>query len=293
VARQLPDLLESNLLGEPQGRDSLNAVAWTAAVLEARDPQASMVVLTADHVIEPVDLFISRIDTGFALAEAQPERLVTFGVIPTEPNTGYGYLHRGEQIPAFEGACEVLEFKEKPDSATAAAYVDSGEYWWNSGMFVWRAATLMAQLEALKPQTASLIRAIVADPDRLGELFATLEKTSIDYAIMEPVSRGLGSARVAAVSLPIDWRDVGSFSELARVLPQDERGNAVRGRVELGHGVNRCLLINADPTGVLAVSDIDEMAVIRTGEATLTIPLAASQRVKQLAERVVASSSSE
>jgi mannose-1-phosphate guanylyltransferase len=289
VAQQLPDLRPENLLGEPEGRDSLNAVAWTAAFLEARDPEASVVVLTSDHIIEPIDVFISCIEAGFALTEAQPDRLVTFGVVPASAHTGYGYLHRGVPIAGFGGACEVVEFKEKPDEPTAKTYLASGEYWWNSGMFVWRAATLMAQLELLRPATASLVRTIVAEPSRLSELFGTLEKTSIDYAIMEPVSRGMGSARVAAVPLPVDWRDVGSFAELAAVLPPDDDGNAVRGRVVIHGEVSGCLLINTDPTAVLAVADVSDMAVVRTPEGTLAIPLASSQLVKTIAEQVIQS----
>lgn len=287
VAEQLPDLGPENLLGEPEGRDSLNAVAWTAAVLEARDPDASVVVLTSDHIIEPIERFISSVDSGFALLEAQPDRLVTFGVVPTSAHTGYGYLHRGAPVDGCDGACDVVEFKEKPDLVTAKVYVDSQEYWWNSGMFVWRAATLMAQVEALLPQTAATIRAIVAQPSRLAELFVTLDKISIDYAIMEPVSRGLGSARVAAVPLKVNWRDVGSFAELAGALPHDANGNAVRGRVIIGGDVSGCLLVNTDSAGDLAVADLSNMAVVRTAEATLTIPLASSQLVKALAEQVV------
>ena len=148
VAEQIPEVGLDNILGEPEGRDSLNAVAWPAALLASLDPEAVMAVLTADHVMRPEAVFRSRLEEAFALAEERPDALVTFGVVPTSPQTGFGYLHRGDEVSGH--ACIVSDFTEKPERAVAEQYLASGEYWWNSGMFVWRASAL---LKALQPAT--------------------------------------------------------------------------------------------------------------------------------------------
>ena len=281
VRAQLPDLLDCNLLGEPTGRDSLNAAAWPAAMLLHRDPDAVMAVLTADHLISPEDVFAARVGQGFELVEADGSALVTFGVVPTSPNTGYGYLERGPVIDGFEDAAAVVNFTEKPNAELAASWVASGNYWWNSGMFVWRASTFMEQVRLLQPATHQALMALADDPSTLGAIYPGLTRISIDYAVMEPVSCGRGNAHVVAVGLPINWNDVGSFSSLHQVLPQDERQNAEVGRV---------LLMDADGNlafnqgeGVLALIGVTGLAVVRTADATLVVPLEQAQKVKDAA----------
>ncbi|MDN6557214.1 MAG: mannose-1-phosphate guanylyltransferase [Acidipropionibacterium acidipropionici] len=287
VASQLPELPRGNILGEPVGRDSLNAVAWPAALIADKDPDAVIATVTADHIIRPVADFRAALDRAFSLAEEESDAMVTFGVVPTEPNTGYGYLHRGLRLPGGQGACEVLEFAEKPSPELARRYLDSGEYWWNSGMFVWRAATLLDVLAELRPTTRAAIDELVADPARLAEIYPRLEKISVDFAVMEPVSRGRADARVVAVPLDIQWYDVGSFETLAPHLPDDRHGNHVRGlTVSLDADGN--LLINQRPNAVLAVAGLHRMAVVTTDRATLVVPLADSQRVKALVAEVAA-----
>src|SRR5918996_5097921 len=171
VAAELPELDPGNILGEPEGRDSLNAVAWPAAVLAARDPDAVVAVVTADQIMHPVSAFQQALAEGFAFAEEHAEALVTFGVVPTSPHTGYGYLRRGPAMPGHADICAVAEFKEKPDRATAEDYLASGEYWWNSGMFVWRAQTLLDQLALLQPVTYAAILELAAAPERLAEIY--------------------------------------------------------------------------------------------------------------------------
>lgn len=289
VSAQLPEIPAENLLGEPEGRDSLNAVAWTAAVIAQRDPEAVMAVLTADHIMDDVDVFRARLDEGFRLAEAHADAFVTFGVVPTSPQTGFGYLHRGRPVDGFEHACQVQEFKEKPDLATAEAYLATGEYWWNSGMFVWRTATLLTTLAALQPTTHALVGELAAHPDRLAAIFPRLPKISVDYAVMEPVSAGAVQGRVVAVELPIRWHDVGSFLALAGQLDHDADGNAASGATVSLDAANNLLINRGGPEHVLAVADIENMAVITTPHATLVIPLDQSERVKELVARVVES----
>lgn len=285
VAAQLPELPASNIMGEPVGRDSLNAVAWPAAVLAARDPEAVIAQVTADHLIEPLAEFAARLETAFAIAEADPSALVTLGVVPTSPHTGYGYLHRGAPLEGFAGAYEVAEFAEKPAREVAESYLASGEYWWNAGMFVWRAETLLEQLQLLLPQTHATVRDLAAQPDRLNEIFPTLFKTSVDYAVMEPVSTGQGNAHVVAVALDITWRDIGGYASLAEILAQDADGNATSGRtVNLDADDN--IVFNADPDAVVALLGVHDLVVVRTPTATMVAHLDDAERVKQLVAAV-------
>src|SRR6476659_624684 len=149
VLENLPQLPRENLLGEPEGRDTANAVGFMAAILAKRDKDAVAAFVTADHVIEPVDTFQHAIKTGFDVVAENPNALVTFGIVPTHSHTGLGYIHRGEPLSVKgkqSGAYKVQAFKEKPDKPTADRYVESGRYYWNSGMFVWRCDTVFTEL---------------------------------------------------------------------------------------------------------------------------------------------------
>lgn len=280
VQEILPELPSENLLGEPEGRDSLNAVAWSSAVLAHHDPDAVVAVLSADHIIEPVDAFQASLTEAFEVAEADSDALVTFGVVPTEPHTGYGYLHRGDDVDGFTHTSQVVEFKEKPSRELAEQYVASGRYWWNSGMFVWRATTLLEQLRQLMPDTHRQVTKLAEHPELLAEIYPTLTKISVDYAIMEPVSAGRASAHVVAVALPITWHDVGSFPTLAALMPHDEAGNAIRGSVVVRDAAAN-LLVN-DTQGVLAVMGVDDVAVVVTDDAILVTALGATANMKEL-----------
>lgn len=285
VARELPELPAENLLGEPVGRDSLNAVAWSAATLVRRDPDAVVAVLTADHIIRPVDAFQRALDQAFTAAERDPSALVTFGVVPTAPHTGFGYLHVGDPVAGLPDTYAVREFREKPDLATAQAYVDSGEYWWNSGMFVWRAQTLLDQLAVLQPDTLAGVTEVAERPERLAAVYPTLPKRSVDFAVMEPVSQGRASAHVVAVRLPVEWHDVGGFPALAPHLPQAD-GNAVEGPVVALDSEGN-LLVNRGPDGsLLAVVGLRDTVVVRSGDVVLVCPMGSAEQIKQLVARV-------
>ncbi len=286
VAEQIPELPQDNILGEPVGRDSLNAVAWSAGVLTERDPDAVVAMVTADQIIDPVDVFQRSLKRAFDVVDAHPEVLVTLGVLPTSPHTGYGYLHRAEALDGFDGVHVLAGFKEKPNHELAQRYVDSGEYWWNAGMFVWRAQNLLDQLVALLPDTAEKIARIVADPGRLDHIFPTLEKTSVDYAVMEPVSAGRTNARVVAVGLDVDWRDVGGYLSLAEQFSTDTDGNAVEG-VVVTLDSQGCILINMAGTNHLVAGlGLRDTLVVHTPTSTLVAPLEASERIKELVESV-------
>ena len=288
VATELPELKPANILGEPEGRDSLNAVAWPAAIVAARDSDAVIAVVTSDHLMHPVSAFQSALLEAFEVAESGEDFLVTFGVVPTAPHTGYGYLRRGETLPHHPDVFSVIEFKEKPDRATAEEYLASGEYWWNSGMFVWRARTFLDQLEALQPKTHAAVLELAAAPYRLSEIYPELLKISVDYAVMEPVSRGEGSARVVAVRLPITWHDVGGYAALGEQLPRDERGNAIHGVSVLVDARDNLVINNTEDGRVVAVVGLTDTVIVQTPQITLVCPITEAERIKELVAEVTA-----
>ncbi|MET1005369.1 MAG: sugar phosphate nucleotidyltransferase [Propionibacteriaceae bacterium] len=286
VAEELPEIDVNNILGEPEGRDSLNAVAWPAAVLAARDPEAVVAVVTADHIMHPVSSFRTALDEGFQVAEDNADVLVTFGVVPSSPHVGYGYLQRGAPIGSSSTVSEVLAFKEKPDRATAEHYLSSGEYWWNSGMFVWRASTLLEQLKLLLPLTHTAVTELAAAPERLAEIYPRLQKISVDYAVMEPVSHGKGSARVVAVRLPITWHDVGGFASLSEQLPRDDQGNATSGMSVLVDARDNLVINHAEDGRLVAVVGLSDTVIVQTPQITLVCPIGEAERIKDLLAQV-------
>ena len=286
VAHELPELPSANLLGEPVGRDSLNAVAWPAAVLAARDPQAVVATLTADHVIRPIPAFQAALDEAFRAAETDPLAMVTFGVVPTGPHTGFGYLKRGANVEGLPETYVVEEFKEKPDEATAISYVDSGDYWWNSGMFVWGAQTLLDQLKVLQPVTYAGVMELAAHPESIERVYPTLPKISIDYAVMEPVSHALATAHVVAVRLPIEWYDVGGYAALAEHLRQQD-GNAVEGRVVSLESSGNVIVNRGGDDALVAVVGLTDTVVVTSGGVTLVCPKDRAEEVKKLVATVM------
>lgn len=291
VRKEIPELGEDQILGEPEGRDSLNAVAWPAAVLAHADPDAVVAMVTADQVMQPVEVFQQALATAFEAAETDPSAMVTFGVVPTSPHTGYGYLKRGEEVGEVPGVYAVTGFREKPDLPTAKRYLATGDYWWNSGMFVWRAQTLLDQLQRLVPDCHQLVTRIAAQPELLEELFRKLPKISVDYAVMEPVAAGRGSAHVVAVPLPVTWQDVGGYSALAEHLPSDDQGNSVDGRALLVDAHDNVVINRAADESLIAVFGLSDVVVVHSGDALLVCPASESERIKDLVAQVEARAS--
>lgn len=282
VLANLPDLHPQNLLGEPCGRDTANAVGLSAAVLQARDPDAVLAVVSADHVIEPVEVFADRLTAAFELAESHKTALVTLGIVPTGPHTGFGYIERGVELG--NGGYHVTAFKEKPDVATAQSYVDSGQYYWNSGMFVWRAETVLNELATFLPDSyAGLARIVAADDQEkaLRETYPALPKISIDYAVLEPAAAGRGAAQVLVVELGVDWLDVGSWPALASTVDGDGAGNAVRAATVLVDSAGN-IVVSDDPEHLVAAVGLADMIVVHTRDVTMICPKRDAERVKEL-----------
>ena len=293
ILADLPELPEQNLLGEPEARDTANAVGFSAAVLAARDPDATFAVVTADHVITPVDAFTAALDAGFGVTEQTQGALVTFGIVPTHAHTGLGYVQRGGAVEGFtdEGkkAFHVEAFKEKPDKPTADRYVESGRYYWNSGMFVWRAQAILDRLEKHLPDSHKGLVEIkdAWDTDRqgevLGRVYPQLPKISIDYAVMEPAARDAGT--VFVVEMPVNWLDVGSWPALAETLERDEHDNATDADNLVLIDSDGNIVVSRDPNHLVAMVGVSDMVVVHAKDCTLVCPKAEAQRVKELVEQ--------
>jgi mannose-1-phosphate guanylyltransferase len=302
IRADLPTFSDERILGEPMGRDTVNAVGFAAAVLSKLDPDAVFAVLTADHIIEPVGVFRERVELGFRLVEADPRRLVTFSIKPTYPATGFGYVERGRPVRGMgegvEGlAFHVERFVEKPDRPRAEAYVRSGVFGWNSGMFVWKASTFLECLERFKPESHEglmRIRDAWGGKDQrsvLEGVYPTLPKISVDYAVMEPASKaasaGDPTVSVCTVLMDLSWLDVGSWPAYAQTLGGDEAGNRVAGpgATLVVQGRNN-LVVNATAGHTVTVLGGEGLVVVHTADATLVMPLSKAEELKALHARV-------
>lgn len=311
IRGQLRDYADDQILGEPAARDTVNAVGFAAAVLAKEDPDTIFAVLTGDHVIEPEDAFRERMDLGFRLVENDPRRFVTFSIKPTYAATGFGYVERGTPVRdkkqgkhlAVDGskdhAYQVARFVEKPDAARAQVYVQSGDFGWNSGMFVWKASTFLEALEKFKPEShEGLMKIQHAWGTKkakavLAEVYPTLPKISVDYAVMEPAAREFHKAEskgqesrfsVCTVQMDLKWLDVGSWPSFAETVSADKAGNRTTGEgtaVVLG-GRNNLAVTSAGHT--VAVLGCEDLIVVHTPDATLVMPRAKAEELKALHE---------
>ena len=286
VRAQLPGLLSHQVLAEPSPRDSMAAIGLAAAVVERRDPEAVIGSFAADHLIPDAGAFADVIRE--AAEVAHEGHLVTIGIEPTSPATGFGYIRTGKPLPGARTARRVLQFVEKPDAELAARYVASGEYRWNAGMFVVRAAVLLDLLERWHPDLARGLREVGADPSRLPDVWPGLTKIAIDHAVAEPAA---DAGRVVVVPASFAWDDVGDFGSLATLLPPDDE--AVDLRV-LG---DRADVTSLDTSGLVvaaggrrvAVVGLDDVVVVDTPDAVLVTTRARAQDVKGVVDQLTAS----
>lgn len=290
IKSSLGDFTDDRILGEPLGRDTVNAVGFGAAVLQKLDPTAVFAVLTSDHLITPQAEFAARLDLGFKLVEADPNRLVTFSITPTFPATGFGYVEQGDPVSGFPGTFFAKRFVEKPDLARATEYIQSGNFGWNSGMFVYSAATVMKALERFKKESFDGLTQIAAAWDTprraevLGAVYPTLPKISVDYALMEPASKD-ATLKVCIVPMQVEWKDVGSWPSYGGTLPADAEGNRSNGpAVHLGS--KNVLTVTDDARHTITTIGCEDLMVIHTRDATLVCPASLAEKVKEMAGRV-------
>ncbi len=280
VRQQLPEIPAHNVVGEPCKRDTAPCIGLAAAMVHRLDPEGTMVVMPSDHVIESDDAFQSAISAGEKLIAEDPSRIVTFGIRPTYPAESFGYVQRGAELDSGDGtAFRVENFREKPDSAAAEAYLAAGTYYWNSGIFLWRASTILEALEKNVPQMRRHIEVIAqslgsdAFDETLEREFTAIEGTSIDYAVMENYDN------VVVIEAPFPWDDVGSWQALARLHDADDQGNTVVG----SHvGIDtRGSIIHCDDGHTIVTIDVEDLIIVHTPDATLVAPKHAEERVRE------------
>ncbi|MBN1135459.1 MAG: mannose-1-phosphate guanylyltransferase [Anaerolineae bacterium] len=287
VVEQVPDLPAENLLVEPCRRDTAPCIGLAATVLRRQDPAAVMAVLPADHYIADGAGFRQAMEAAARLAA--DDYLVTLGITPNQPHTGYGYIQRGALLSQMGelSAFQVRRFTEKPDATTAQQFVDSGEYYWNAGIFAWRAQTILDEMARLAPALAEALHAVAeawGTPRRAQVLAAAWDRAprvSIDYAVMEK------AARVAVLPVDIGWDDIGNWAQLSRLLS--------KGRDNLVHGGGRTALVDTAGTYVytsgkrlVATAGVHDLVIVDTPTALLVCHKAKAQAVKEIVDRLKA-----
>ena len=266
-----PDFPEGQILWEPVGRNTAPCIAWALEVIRSRDPEAIVGVFPSDHAIPDEGAFACALDRAYAAARG---RIVLFGMAPTRPETGYGYIEQGAEIA--EGVHAVASFREKPDIDTARGYVRDGRFLWNSGMFIFDAATMHAELERWVPQVARVAVQLVERPDEIGALFPQFLSISIDYAVMEHTDRA------AVIRGTFAWDDLGTWESVRRYFPSDASGNASCGTVR-SLDCRRTFVYAVDGRTVATIG-LDDIVVVSTPDAVLVMHSSRAQDVRGVAD---------
>lgn len=292
IKERLPDFTDDRILGEPMPRDTVNAVGFGAAVFGKHDPDAIFSVLTADHLIQPQATFAKAMDIGYAIVEKDPTQLVSFGIKPDHPATGFGYIENGGELPGTDGlGFRVAQFVEKPPLEKAKEYLNAGTFSWNAGMFVFHAQTFMDLLERHQPEShAGLmkIREAWGTPSQsqvLESVYPTLPKISVDYGVMEPAAND-PAVSLAGVTMDVEWLDVGSWPSYGETITPDAHGNRASGIPVALHDSTNNLIVGNDSSGssdhTIALVGCEDLIVIRTDRATLVMPKDRAQDIKAL-----------
>jgi mannose-1-phosphate guanylyltransferase len=285
VAEQIPELAPSQILGEPLGRNTAPCIAYAAFRLRAIDPEAVMIVAPSDHLITGEDEFRRAVTESVRFA-VERDAMMTIGIRPTRPDTGYGYIQVEDQpaIPESEtegcGVNKVRTFTEKPSPELAQVFVDSGEFFWNSGIFVWRASVILDALARHLGEVHSLFATSADDfgtpreADTVRRIYPEMRNVSIDFGVLEHATN------VYVRCSDFGWSDVGTWNSLHANLPHDDRGNAVQGLVRLVDTAGSMVRL---PEGKLAVlGGLEDYIVVDTPDALLVWPRSREQDIKQV-----------
>jgi len=290
-ARQLmqlcPHIPAENYLIEPFPRGTASVVGLAATVLQHKNPEAVMAVLTADHFIENVARFQGALGSAYQLA--QRNDLVTLGIQPSFPATGYGYIQRGEPIGEIAGfqAYRAAKFKEKPTLQEAFSFLQRGDHDWNSGMFIWKTSVILDEMKRQMPALTEIlaeIRALLPNPDwndRISGAWGKISPQSIDYGVME-------HAQNVAV-IPVDnlgWNDVGSWDSFFDVLPADNDGNIIRHENHIGLDTRGTLVVSRDTRRLIATIGVEDLIVVDTGDTLLICSREKAQQVKEIVSKL-------
>jgi len=281
ILKSCPRVKPENILAEPLGRNTCLAIAYAAVHLQKKDPEAVMVVLSADHLISPVTKLIKVIKAGIKIA-AEDNQLITIGIVPTRAETGYGYIELGDEQREVDGVtvCKVSGFKEKPRPTVAQQYYYGGKHLWNSGMFIW---SVKAILEALKRYQPEMYQLLFEYSKKIGEkdedqarlkLYKEAEPISIDYAVLEEADN------VLTLKGDFTWDDIGSWLSLQRFKDTDKENNVVVGRA-VTLGTFESTIYNNDD-GVIATLGVSDLVIVKNGDVVMVAHKTMLDRLKNL-----------
>jgi len=289
VRENLSELPFNNVIAEPTVKDTAGAIGLAATILTKYDAEAAMAVVTADQLIKPAQALQQALKDALAFVNNNPDDMIVFGIKPTFASTQLGYIKCSTARRCRDCKNKIYSveaFKEKPDEETAREYIDGGQYLWNSGMFVWKAKTILANLEKFLPEAAEPLRKIRTDWDSpnqqntLQEWFPKLPKISIDYAVMEKAEN------VHAIKLDCHWFDMGAFSALADFVTADKDNNiVVAGHSEL-LDCKDSIVVTEDNSHLIAAIGLENIVVAHSPDATLVCPVSQTGRLKELLELI-------
>lgn len=282
---QLPEVPARNILAEPAARNTAPCVGLAAIQVLREDPEGIMFVMPADHVIRPESAFADAARQAVEIVQRDPQQLVLFGVTPTFPATGYGYIERGRMLsdgspPVFE----VAAFREKPCQATAEEYLRAGRFYWNCGIFCWKARTILDLLASFEPELHERLLRIAAgqiagnSEEVLQREFPQMKSISIDYAVLERASR------VTVIEAPFAWDDVGSWLAVPRLNGTDADGNAVDGRF-CGVDTQGCI-VRSSGDHLVATLGVRNLIIVHTPDATLVADAGQSEQIREILSRL-------
>jgi len=272
VRRQAPEIPPTQILSEPVGRNTGPAIAWTLSSIPVEAHDEVLVSLHSDHWIDDEDSFRSSLEKAVSSA-ARRDAVMALGVKPRWAEIGYGYMELGELVDPEVDVYEVRRFLEKPDQETAEGFVSSGRFVWNSGIFVFRIGNLLGHLWRLERELMTGLDALHRDPEALDRIYGTLPAVAIDTAVMEKLDS------LSTLVLDCGWNDIGSWQALAEILPSEGDGNSVFGTAVSIDAANNLLYSDS---GTIAVLGVDDLVVVRSGDAVLVIPKRRSQEVRRI-----------
>ncbi len=286
IGEHLPELPEKNIIAEPFGKNTAPCIGLAAAIVRKRaSMDEPMVVLPADHLIKETDTFQQIIKTA-ALHARQSDHLVTIGITPTYPETGYGYIQRGEPLTVIDNRTiyKVKTFAEKPNLETAKLFLQSGDFLWNSGMFIWKTSTILREFEEHQPEMAEGFERIYQAVDTpsmdevILDVYMRVKSISIDYAIMEQ------ARHVSIIEADFTWSDLGSWEAAYAISPKDDRANAITAQKSVVIDSQNNLIYA--PGKLVALVDVENLAVVETDDAILICRKDSSQRVKEVVDHL-------
>ncbi len=284
IREQLPEVKDSNILLEPARRNTSPCICWAAHHIESLDPEASIVTLPSDHLILKESAFIDTIREGMDFVE-EGDRLLTIGLKPTSPHTGYGYIQQGEPQKDWPGVFKVKSFTEKPNLEMAEVFVKSKEFFWNSGMFLWKAKSILRAFSRYAPETAALFDAgrdafgTPSEKEFIDRTFSQAQSISIDYAIMEKADN------VYVKTADLGWSDLGSWKALYECSPKNVNGNVTQNCKVLAHDCeNTVFAVEGDR--IIVAAGLKGYVVAEAGKALLIYPVSEEQKIRQVVNEV-------